>query len=97
MFNPEVPYDIPTLPIDGIETIEVLKKVTPAARSLAALNQVARLLTNQNLLVNLIPILESKSSSEIENIVTTTDALFQHDSDTSNADSATKEGLLQII
>lgn len=93
MFNPEVPYDIPALPIDDIETIEVLKKVTPAARSLAALNQVARLLTNQNLLVNLIPILESKSSSEIENIVTTTDALFQHDSDTSNADSATKEAL----
>lgn len=93
MFNPEIPYDIPPLPIDGIETVKILKKVTPAARSLSALNQVARLLTNQNLLINLIPILESKSSSEIENIVTTTDALFQHGSDTSSADPATKEAL----
>ncbi len=67
MFNPEVPYDIPTLPIDGRETIELLKKVTPSARALAALNQVARLLTKQNLLVNLNPILESKSNSEMNN------------------------------
>ncbi|WP_027697371.1 Fic family protein [Vibrio litoralis] len=93
MFNPEVPYDIPPLPVDGIETVKILKKVTPAARALSALNQVARLLTNQNLLVNLIPILESKSSSEIENIVTTTDALFKHESDSSTADPATKEAL----
>lgn len=93
MFSPEVPYDIPPLPANGIETVKVLKKVTPAARALSALNQVARLLANQNLLVNLIPILESKSSSEIENIVTTTDALFKHESDTSSADPATKEAL----
>jgi Fic family protein len=92
-WNPEIPFDLPPLPVDGIETINILKKVTPAARALSALNQVARLLANQNLLVNLIPILESKSSSEIENIVTTTDALFQHDSDSSNADPATKEAL----
>ena len=93
MFNPEVPYDIPLLPIDGIETVKILKKLTPAARALSALNQVARLLANQNLLVNLIPILESQSSSEIENIVTTTDALFKHESDSSGADPATKEAL----
>ena len=93
MFDPKIPYDIPLLPVDGIESVKVLKKVTPAARALSALNQVARLLSNQNLLVNLIPILESKSSSEIENIVTTTDALFQHDSDATSADAATKEAL----
>jgi hypothetical protein len=64
MFNPEVPYDTPLLPVDGIKTVKILKKVTPVARALSALNQVARLLANQNLLVNLIPILESKSSSK---------------------------------
>lgn len=93
MFDPTKPYDIQPLPIDGVETIAVLKKLTPAARELASLNQVARLLSNQNLLINLIPILESKSSSEIENIVTTTDALFQHDSNYMSADSPTKEAL----
>jgi hypothetical protein len=64
MFNPEVPYDTPLLPVDDIKTVKILKKVTPVARALSALNQVARLLANQNLLVNLIPILESKSSSK---------------------------------
>lgn len=92
-FDPKTPFDIPPLPVDGVETLQVFKKLTPAARALSALNQVARLLSNQNLLINLIPILESKSSSEIENIVTTTDALFQHESDPTSADSATKEAL----
>ena len=93
LFDPNIPYDLPLLPVDGIETISIFKKLTPAARALASLNQVARLLSNQNLLINLIPILESQSSSEIENIVTTTDALFQHDLDSSQADPATKETL----
>lgn len=92
-WKPEIPFELPPLPVNGVETINILKKLTPAARELSALNQVARLLSNQNLLINLIPILESKSSSEIENIVTTTDALFQHDSDFSSADPATKEAL----
>ncbi|MEZ8381887.1 Fic/DOC family N-terminal domain-containing protein [Vibrio splendidus] len=40
-----------------------------------------RLLSNQNFLVRLIPILESKSSSEIENIVATMGTRFKHNNE----------------
>ena len=44
------------------------------------------------MLINTLPLLEAKDSSEIENIVTTTDRLFQYaDSNEVHADSATKE------
>ncbi|MEZ8535996.1 Fic/DOC family N-terminal domain-containing protein [Vibrio cyclitrophicus] len=68
----------PALPVTDIETVKILKKV-----ALSALNQVIRLLTNQYLLFN--PRLESKSNSEIENIATTTDTLFMHESGSSTA------------
>ena len=35
------------------------------------------LIPNQAMLINTIPLLEANDSSEIENIVTTTDQLFQ--------------------
>ena len=45
-------------------------------------------------MINTLPILEAKDSSEIENIVTTTDKLFQYaDSNEAHADPATKEAL----
>jgi Fic family protein len=88
------PFNVPLLPpVHETESLAILKKLTPAARSLSALNQVARLLVDQNLLINLIPILESKSSSEIENIVTTTDELFRYSGDENNATPPVKETL----
>lgn len=46
------------------------------------------------MLINTIPLLEAKDSSEIENIVTTTDQLFQHAQGAEGqADAATKETL----
>lgn len=46
------------------------------------------------MLINSIPLLEAQASSEIENIVTTTDRLFQFAADSQgNADPATKEAL----
>lgn len=93
-FVPTEPFNVPSLPPrHETESLVILKKLTPAARSLSALNQVARLLVDQNLLINLIPILESKSSSEIENIVTTTDELFRYAGDEGNATPAVKETL----
>jgi Fic family protein len=53
------------------------------------------LLPNQEVLINTIPLLEARASSEIENIVTTADQLFrfaQPDSE-SLADPATMEAL----
>jgi len=40
-----------------------------------------------------LPALEARASSEIENIVTTTDKLFEYAQDTIHADAATKEAL----
>ena len=51
------------------------------------------MLPNQGLLINALPLLEAKDSSEIENIVTTTDKLFQFSQEDTHADSATKEAL----
>ncbi|WP_206197854.1 Fic/DOC family N-terminal domain-containing protein [Thiomicrospira sp. S5] len=57
------------------------------------LNQSASLIPNQGILINTLPLLEAQSSSEIENIVTTTDKLFQYAQKEQNSDSATKEAL----
>lgn len=92
----EKPYnDIPLLPpnLELVESIRVLKTCIKARVSLAELNQAGKLIPNQGLLINLIPTLEAKDSSKIENIVTTTDKLFQYANDESATDSATKEAL----
>ena len=95
-WRPEKPYnDLPLLP-PGIEleTKAVLKQCISARAALAELKQAAELIPNQAMLINTLPILEAKDSSEIENIVTTTDKLFQYaDSNEAHADPATKEAL----
>jgi Fic family protein len=53
--------------------------------------QASELLPNQGLLINLLPLLEAQSSSEIENIVTSTDKLFRFAQEESHADPMTKE------
>ncbi len=45
------------------------------------------------MLINTLPLLEARASSEIENIVTTTDRLFRNLGNEENADPATKEAL----
>jgi len=92
---PEKPYnDLPLLPPSiELETKAVLKRCISARAALAELKQAAELIPNQAMLINTLPILEAKDSSEIENIVTTTDKLFQYASDDAHADPATKEAL----
>jgi cell filamentation protein, protein adenylyltransferase len=95
-FDPGQPYnDLPALPPAGeIETRAVLKKSGRAASSLAALQQAAELIPNQEVLINSIPLREAKDSSAIENIVTTNDRLFRFANvDAEAADPATKETL----
>jgi Fic family protein len=95
-FKPDQPYnDLPDLPpgID-IETKTVLKACTKTRVALAALRQGTALIPNPAVLINSIPMLEAQASSQIENIVTTTDALFRHAQlDSQPADPATKEAL----
>jgi Fic family protein len=96
-FDPSIPYnDLPPLPpADGIETAPILKKCISARVALAELKQAAELIPNAAVLVNALPLLEAQASSEIENIVTTTDKLLEYvDSPESRAaDPATKEAL----
>jgi Fic family protein len=92
----EQPYNqLPSLPPDlnSIETRAVLKACISARAALAELNTAGDLIPNQTLLINLLPLLEAKDSSEIENIVTTTDKLFKHAQEDKDADPATKEAL----
>ena len=95
-FDPKQPYnDLPLLPPPGdLETKPVLKKCVAANRALAELKGAGDLIPNQAVLINAIPLQEAKLSSEIENIVTTQDALFQAALDESRVtDPATKEVL----
>ena len=96
-FDPEVPYqELPPLPPDAgrVETPAILKKCISARVALAELKQAAELIPNASVLINALPLLEAQASSEIENIVTTTDKLFEFvDVPDQRADDATKEAL----
>ena len=94
-WSPETPYnELPLLaPGVDLETKAVLKACIEARAALAELKQAAELIPNQGVLINTLPLLEAQASSEIENIVTTTDQLFQFREVDDNADAATKEAL----
>jgi Fic family protein len=96
-FDAKTPYnDLPELPpaLELIETTEILKRCITARVALAELKQAAELIPNSTVLVNALPLLEARASSEIENIVTTTDKLFEFaDIAEDRADAATKEAL----
>jgi len=95
MWNPDQPLnDLPPIPPAGeIESKAVLRRCVGARAALAELKQAAVLIPNQSMLINTLPLLEAQASSEIENIVTTTDRLFQHLGTEGRADPATKEAL----
>lgn len=94
-WQPDQPYNhLPLLPpATEFENVTVLKACIPARAALAELKKAGELLPNQELLINLLPLLEAQGSSEIENIVTTTDKLFQYSQEDSQADPMTKEAL----
>lgn len=94
-WKPNKPYqELPHLPPKAdIETKAILRQCIKARAALAELKQAAELIPNPAILINTLPLLEAKASSEIENIVTTTDKLFEHLRSETNADPATKEAL----
>ena len=95
VWAPTKPYfDLPSLPPQtDVETKAVLKQCIISRTALAELKQAAELIPNQSILINTLPLLEARASSEIENIVTTTDKLFVHRDHEASADPATKEAL----
>lgn len=95
-FNSGRPYnDLPRLPPRAeVESREILKACIAPRAALGELKQAGELIPNQAMLINTLPVLEARASSEIENIVTTADRLFQFAQDgTQQADPATKEAL----
>ena len=97
LFDPSRPYNaLPLLPPGAeLETRTTLKACIEARAALAELKQASHLIPNPSVLINTLPLLEARASSEIENIVTTTDRLFRFAGQMSDgqADSATKEAL----
>lgn len=95
-FDPARPYnDLPDLPpLADVESRAVLRACISARAAVAELKAAGRLIPNQGVLINSIPLLEAQASSEIENIVTTTDQMFLFDGvGEGKADAATKEAL----
>jgi Fic family protein len=95
VWRADVPFNaLPLLPppVD-LETKAILKQCIPARAALAELKQAAARIPNQGMLINTVPLLEAQASSEIENIVTTSDRLFQYRQDDEHADPATREAL----
>lgn len=98
-FEPTRPYNTlpPLPPAVEVEPKAVLKKCITARAALAALRQATALIPNEDVLISSVPLLglrEAKDSSEIENIVTTNDRLFEYaNTDPEHADPATKETL----
>jgi Fic family protein len=73
-------YTLPPLPPPvELETVKVLKALNLASRALADLKGQARTIPNQGILIDTLALQEAKASSEVENIVTTQDELFQAD------------------
>lgn len=73
-------YKLPTLPPStDLETVPVLKQLANANRALAELKGRAATIPNQGILIDTLTLQEAKASSEVENIVTTQDELFQAD------------------
>jgi|SRR6218665_2596121 len=78
-FKRHNPYnELPLLPPEAdIETKKILRKTISASRALAQLNGALINLPNPTLFLDTIHLQEAKASSEIENIITTNDDLYQ--------------------
>ncbi len=93
--DPSVPFnDLPPMPgADVLETARTLRASIRARDAIAQLVRAAERIPNPGIVINAIPILEARDSSHIENIVTTSDSLFQYQSLPEDADPSTKEAL----
>ena len=85
-------YAIPDLPLAAdLETVPILKELARASRALAELKGRAEAIPNQGILIDTLALQEARASSEIENIVTTQDELFQVDLFPDTASGSAKE------
>lgn len=89
-----VPAPLTDLDPTRFETPAILKKLASASRALAELKGAAGTIPRQDILINTLSMQEAKDSSEIEDIITTHDEIFQDDlSPGSSLSAAAKEVL----
>ena len=81
----------PLPPKVTLESPDVLRALVSAHRYLAELKGIAQTIPNEGILLSSLSLQEAQSSSAIENIITTQDALYKHELQTSLADPVTKE------
>ncbi len=88
--------NLPFLPPakEKIETVKVLRQLIKSSVALAELKGIVHILPNPEILLNAIILREARASSEIENVITTQDKLYQALSAKGiQVDAATKEVL----
>jgi len=76
---PEELERMPFITSEAIETAQVMKQAARAHRQLAELKGAATTIPNESILIDTLALQEAKDSSEIENIITTQDELYQGD------------------
>jgi Fic family protein len=77
-----------------VDTIAILKQESKSAVALAELKGLTKTLPNPNILINAVILKEAQASSEIENVITTQDKLYQAlYAKSTKPDGATKEVL----
>ncbi|MEI6766047.1 MAG: Fic family protein [Bacteroidota bacterium] len=95
--NVKKPFnELPFLPPKDVtlETIDILRQESKAAVALAELKGLARTLPNPSILLNAVVLKEARASSEIENVITTHDKIYQAlAAKSAKPDAATKEVL----
>jgi Fic family protein len=78
--NADLPFnDLPLLPPakEQIESVVILKHLVKSSVALAELKGIINILPNPEILLNAVVLKEARASSEIENVITTQDKLYQ--------------------
>ncbi|MGI9548674.1 MAG: Fic family protein [Bdellovibrionales bacterium] len=90
--------ELPLLPpkVD-LENAKIFKALIKAHRELSGLKGEAKNLINSNILFSTLPLQEAKSSSEIENIITTTDQIYQALSENKNIEDIKNPQVKEVL
>jgi Fic family protein len=78
--GPHTPYlNLEPLPpsVEKVETLAVLRQAILNSGAIAELKGIAKIIPNQAILINAVVLQEVKDSSEIENIITSLDELYE--------------------
>ena len=85
------PILAPLPPAGFSETPAILRELVQAHRHLAELKGVAKTIPNEGILLSTLALQEAQSSSAIENIITTQDALYKYQLQSKGLDPVAKE------